>query len=887
LMTLPSWLHNLTDLQTLDISSNGLTKLPEELKALTKLQTLTMSSNRLSGLPEGLKALTKLQTLDISSNGLTILPDLLQNLTSLQTLDISFNGLSGLPEGLKELTRLQTLNIRYNGLSGLPEGLKALTKLQTLDICANGLMTLPSWLHNLTSLQILNISANGLSGLPEGLKELAKLQTLNISHNRLLTLPEELKELISLQKLEINNNPFQTLPPNLLPFLQNLNIPMQAISIHDVPDEFVKQGWLAIWRYYTIREEESRQGRVVSPFPVAELRVMIIGEGCAGKSCISKALKYKDMYEHDGNESSTVGIELRNIEHTFGQEKWLFRLWDFGGQEAYSSTQTLFMTKQTLYLVVVDARAETRPDPHLHYVRTFAPGAPIILVINKVEQNKRFDLNRPLYLNNAKYPCVHHEIVRFSCVEDRRRHEDDLFRVIENVLNDVNYELLRTNQWPRIWRRIKDELITRLGNDKSHITAKEYEEICMVYNLLHEDGEIVRNACDLLGVIFCTDKDPMDSTTDWLMNPKWITRSINCLFKLDVCGFYTKDAIFSHMEKNGCNADEIRAILSRLKKRKVIFEFLDQIFIPALLPSNESAKFPIDIDWSLPEEGQTVEKVNREIRFRYPFLPPFIKQDFMVDLYACNKSSLLYRYSAYWECDDGVCIVMMEDGDDLVFYLQGDSYYALYKAQKWLQHVVENINQFRKIGECDLIHVFRKTDEKGEKQKDEYSDTILWRIYNSGTTEEILLPNINQMISPKKILTGNELDNRAQNMTSVHCETYINQTGAANPVGQNNGTIIYNPNDARYSELQDFLKHFLDAQTKVSKNLTEEEAEKISDIINTQKPDEGKKKFTDLLIPFLSAGAAGTNLLTAMINFSNTHPNLWLGVKAFFDFFKH
>ena len=71
----PDWLGGLTNLTTLDLSSNRLSVLPDSLGGLTNLTTLDLSSSRCPVLPDWLGGLTNLTTLDLSSNRLSVLPD--------------------------------------------------------------------------------------------------------------------------------------------------------------------------------------------------------------------------------------------------------------------------------------------------------------------------------------------------------------------------------------------------------------------------------------------------------------------------------------------------------------------------------------------------------------------------------------------------------------------------------------------------------------------------------------------------------------------------------------------------------------------------------------------------------------------------------------------
>ena len=75
LTSLPNWLGQLTNLQTLDLCGLNLSRLPHGLGQLTNLQTLDLRVNNFSNLPDEMGQLTNLQTLYLSSNNLSSLPD--------------------------------------------------------------------------------------------------------------------------------------------------------------------------------------------------------------------------------------------------------------------------------------------------------------------------------------------------------------------------------------------------------------------------------------------------------------------------------------------------------------------------------------------------------------------------------------------------------------------------------------------------------------------------------------------------------------------------------------------------------------------------------------------------------------------------------------------
>ena len=134
----------MTELGTLKLTDNRLTKLPESIGQLTELLVLTLSGNQLTQLPESIGQLTKLETLELADNRLTKLPESIGQLTNLRTLHIANNQLTELPESLLQLKSLNALYLHGNDALGLPKELfrpapqdtrnKSLRSIEPIDI---------------------------------------------------------------------------------------------------------------------------------------------------------------------------------------------------------------------------------------------------------------------------------------------------------------------------------------------------------------------------------------------------------------------------------------------------------------------------------------------------------------------------------------------------------------------------------------------------------------------------------------------------------------------------------------------------------------------------------------------------------------------------------
>lgn len=319
LTTLPEWLGQLTDLQLLDISGNQLTEIPKWIGNLNQLRLLDISSNFLEILPENLTQLILLQSFNISNNQLTELPEWLGQLLELKSLDIVNNKLSVMPITLDQLVQLRSLNLASNNLTSLPEIFGQLIQLQKLDVSNNQLKSLPILFSQRSPLFFLNCKKNELKELPNSLGQLRGLRFLDLSDNQLSDLPASLVRLDFFDNFAFNHNPFN-----------------RELAVA------YKEGSDSLKAY--LRAKAAAQNIL------NESKLIIVGEGEVGKTCLMDALLDNKWQEH----STTHGIEIKTIKVTDPENKIEITLngWDFGGQRVYRPTHQLFFSAPAVYLVV-------------------------------------------------------------------------------------------------------------------------------------------------------------------------------------------------------------------------------------------------------------------------------------------------------------------------------------------------------------------------------------------------------------------------------------------------------------------------------------------------------------------------------------------------------
>ncbi|MBD2635199.1 leucine-rich repeat domain-containing protein [Limnothrix sp. FACHB-881] len=387
LSELPAVLGELKNLTSLDLSMNQLREFPAVLGELKNLTALDLSDNQLSELPAVLGELKNLTSLNLYSNQLSDLPAVLGELKNLTSLNLIDNQLREFPAVLGELKNLTALDLSMNQLRELPAVLGELKNLTALDLSDNQLSEFPAVLGELKNLTALDLSDNQLSELPAVLTQLQNLTTLYLSSNQLRELPAVLAQLQNLTELRLNNNQLSQLPDFIreLPKLKKLDLRGNPVRI---PPEILGEknryepgDIQPILDFYFNSQRD--------PKPLYEAKLLIIGEGGAGKTSLAKKLK-DESYQIESQEKSTEGIDVLpwEISHLDGTPMRV-NIWDFGGQEIYHATHQFFLTKRSLYLLVADERKD---DTDFYYwlkvAETFGDNSPLLIIKNEKQDRQ-------------------------------------------------------------------------------------------------------------------------------------------------------------------------------------------------------------------------------------------------------------------------------------------------------------------------------------------------------------------------------------------------------------------------------------------------------------------------------------------------------------------
>ncbi|HYH80113.1 MAG TPA: COR domain-containing protein [Longimicrobium sp.] len=672
----PNALGDFVELEWLDLSGNVLTDLPEEIGELTRLTRLDLGGNLLTRLPTTLGNLKSLTSLNVRGNALTLLPPCIGALTELRRLDASENRLEGVPSEIGELASLTTLDLSSNTLVESPASIGKLRSLTELQLQQNRLLNLPSTVGNLRSLHHLNISKNQITALPDEITSLRNLTHLIASHNLLMSIPLETGSLAALTELHLNNNLITRLPTTLgalrhlevldcssnqiedlpasigsLTALIDLDLSSNQLTILPIsignlyrlatlklvdnplplPPEIIQLSSepLTLTNYYLQHlQGESR--------PLNEAKLLLVGEGSVGKTSLAKRLTGRGF---DLSEGKTNGINIDEWHVSVNERHIRLNVWDFGGQEIMHATHQFFLTRRSVYLLVINSRRsedENRIDYWLKMIQSFGGDSPVIVVGNKVDEHPldidRFGLQR-------KYGNIK-AFVETSCKTGH-----GINRLHQQIASLVATLEHLTDQMLLSWLKVKSELEHM---ERDYITYRDYTELCASHSVTDDVSQrtLIRFLHDL-GIVLNFQDDPRLEDTN-VLNPGWVTGGVYQILNTNSLitqhgGVLNLAMLPMILDTRIYPRDRHMFIIEMMEKFELCFKLDDGTQKNYLIPDLLTLQAPDTGDW----------KGSLEFHFRYSVLPSSVMSRFIVRV----KSKI--SDNTYWR--NGV-VVKFEEG---------------------------------------------------------------------------------------------------------------------------------------------------------------------------------------------------------------------------------
>jgi len=777
----------------LDLSYHQLSQLPPEIGQLTALQWLVLFSNQLSQLPPEIGQLTALQQLDLANNQLSQLPPEIGQLTVLKGLFLRSNQLSTLPPDIGQLTILQRLDLYNNQLDSLPPEIGQLTNLKELHLDNNKLSSLPSEIGQLTDLKELNLArqnlssdSNQLSSLPSEIEQLTALQRLDLSANQLSQPPTKIELLKNLLVLDIRFNPC-AVPERIAKLKKQgdgVYIPQHS---HDLPEEFlVKDSW-DIYQYLSSGAGKLR--------PLNEAKLLLVGDGAVGKSCLVHQLLHNQFI----TQPKTEGID-RHQWHGLSVNNHEIRLnvWDFGGQEVLHATHQFFLTKRSIYILVLDARRgeqESRLEYWLKLIQSFGGDSPILIAINKTDEEHRLTLNQRFLMD--KYEKIK-GFYPISCVTG-----EGIAELKQGIQDTIELLPHIHDLMPELWFEVKQSLEQCTDN---YMSYSNYQALCKQHDIteLGSQSTLCGFLHDLGIVLNFRDDERFDRLRETnVLNPEWVTNAVykllNNLELFKNHGVFAVTDLARMLDSSAYpSIKEHKFIIDMMQKFELCFPISDSqnYLIPELLQNEEP-----DLNWQ--------KEDSLRFEYHYDVLPHSVFSRFIVRLHEYISQSTYWRTGVVLTHENNKALIKADIEDKKIFiWVNGNQ-----ATRRVLLGIIRK----------EFKHIHSTIKGLDAKEKVPYKNVTidyehLLKLERMGETT-IIPEGLEERVNVKELLNG--VDNPEVKSTQAVIVN-INQGGIANMGDKNitvNGSTV-NGNITAADKIKDsFNKTASDKESEESERL--------------------------------------------------------------------
>lgn len=323
--------------------------------------------------------------------------------------------------------------------------------------------------------------------------------------------------------------------------------------------------------------------------PVNERKVIFLGRRESGKTTmIHHLLRGTEKVASYPDREYPKGISQYTRDYPTDKGRTRIHFWDFGSDVSFRRLHPIFMTGRTVYVVMINARegSEQRTASEwLKDIQHYAPGCPVLVVLNSVEQSLNTGVDQTALRNICPtlkdVPVV--------------RGEDEVEQKVLRPLQEIIAEFpLWDGSIPEAWESVIREL---RGRAEDKLPMSEYVRVCDDLGITQEDQIELLELCRDLGVCIWHGDGALRNHI--ILRQEWLTNALNAILEesddkhgngVMMCdtlrGILEQSKVGRILECASYSWDESNLVMSVMRRFGMLYDHIaERVFLPGLCRS--------------------------------------------------------------------------------------------------------------------------------------------------------------------------------------------------------------------------------------------------------------------------------------------------------------
>jgi hypothetical protein len=364
-----------------------------------------------------------------------------------------------------------------------------------------------------------------------------------------------------------------------------------------------------------------------------------------------------------------------------------------------------------MYVVLINARDDTQSDRAkywLHNIKSFAPDAPVLLVLNKIDQNENASVDETDL--RSRYPKLT-QIVKLSAKNfTKEKFNADFKDVLLKEIENTGY---LDASWPTAWTMVKEELENMSG---PYILGDDYRKLCEKCNVADNQENLLLWFNDL-GVSFCCRDEEEYTLEDYvILRPDWITNALYIILFNPLEG--GRNGLIPHRSihrilRNAGKDKKIRCTLPKAVYNNNDIQFVLGImrkFNLSFMDNGQNEFIPMLCQQNSMVNVQTYHQDSDILEFNmeFDYLPSNLLHRLMVERSGELNTDEVWRTGATFRLPElGLSAVVVIDGQTLRFFIRHTN--PMHRPNTYLAMLKANVDRIvKKMGltppACVLIY---------------------------------------------------------------------------------------------------------------------------------------------------------------------------------------